>query len=70
MHFENTKHQRNALQNERAYRISYENNGISVLAKVDSYMNESMIDRLTGLLGRHQEVLEQASEASRGPTAR
>jgi len=49
---------------------SYENNGISVLAKVGTYMNEAMIDRLTGLLGSHQEVLEQASEASRGPTAR
>lgn len=49
---------------------SYENNGISVLAKVGTYMNEAMIDRLTGLLGSHQEVLEQASEASRGPAAR
>jgi hypothetical protein len=35
-----------------------------------TYMNEAMIDRLTGLLGSHQEVLEQASEASRGPAAR
>lgn len=49
---------------------SYENNGFSGQAKVDSYMNDAMIDRLTGLLGSHQEVLEQASEASRGPAGK
>lgn len=49
---------------------SYENNGISVLANVCTYMNEAMIDRLTGLLGNHQEFLEQASEASRSPVGK
>lgn len=44
---------------------SYENNGFSGLAKVDAFMNDAMIDRLTCLLGSHQEVLDQASEASR-----
>ncbi|OYV04343.1 MAG: hypothetical protein CFE26_17395 [Verrucomicrobiales bacterium VVV1] len=48
----------------------YENHAFAGQAKVDTYMNEAMNDRLTGLLGSHQEVLDQASEASRGPAAR
>lgn len=50
--------------------VSYENNAFLGQPKVDTYMNDAMIDRLTGLLGSHQDVLEQASEGSRSPAAR